>query len=817
MTPEERAKILSKLTVARNASGDQTLINELTRIGSELDAGNIFSSLMGELDLLSKIASRFPDRTITVVVSFLNRLGAIELAHLVPDGLPTDYINRFETKEKLIIKSLGILNSLRYADFDLLHKLLDLQVLYARDVREDVAKAARENLGEIAKYNLRVYDHPHPDKPGHVLGPVCQHLILDYLEKLSETAISENCTSIRILCEGILSPTIEGTDWTYKTVTFNTRPVTASAVEAVRGRALNLLVKAYRLSQSLPDRKAIISSMQVATHTPHQGDYPDDLLNLVAANTAWILDFYIGALDGLDPSKLADLDLMMEIEHNAYWHHKRMNNLAVRDAALKVKSKIDSSLEYDTYKTLIGFNGIFNTWVSPVDIKNENIDDEIREETETRDSKLERLLESVTPSSYAEWTDRVVRYAQIKSNDLATFPNFGKFIEKVSIQHPDLGLLWLRSHADELGGFIPAILCGILISDRKEDALDVVQSWVTKGRFLAHTARAVQFQKEEYPDLIKQIAGISIERSDVPALRQIIATLTTGYTSARKELVADVIPVVLDKLGDLGDYSAPAAIWYMPEKDTFIGDLPKAAAQKILNLLLPAPSLRHELEEILVAIAKYHPDIVLNLLVARIKREDAGGDEKYDAIPYSFYSLKKVLAGQESACIAAARSLYDGNYGMFVYKGGRLIRSIFPEFSEEISQALSTLVDSGDETDIQFVMAILKSYDGDVRIQDVSRKIIEKVPEDSPLAREMVWILSATGVVSGEFGFSDAYEEKAKQTEVWLKDPSQKVKTFAEGYISYLRSAAKERHEQAVNEIKLQKFVYGAKEEDDES
>jgi len=255
----------------------------------------------------------------------------------------------------------------------------------------------------------------------------------------------------------------------------------------------------------------------------------------------------------------------------------------------------------------------------------------------------------------------------------------------------------------------------------------------------------------------------------------------------------------------------------MPEKDTFIGDLPKAAAQKILNLLLPAPSLRHELEEILVAIAKYHPDIVLNLLVARIKREDAGGDEKYDAIPYSFYSLKKVLAGQESACIAAARSLYDGNYGMFVYKGGRLIRSIFPEFSEEISQALSTLVDSGDETDIQFVMAILKSYDGDVRIQDVSRKIIEKVPEDSPLAREMVWILSATGVVSGEFGFSDAYEEKAKQTEVWLKDPSQKVKTFAEGYISYLRSAAKERHEQAVNEIKLQKFVYGAKEEDDES
>ena len=123
----------------------------------------------------------------------------------------------------------------------------------------------------------------YPGKQGHLLGPVCQHLILEHLEKFSDDNITCNCTAIRILCEEILSPTIEDTDWTYRTLTFNTRPVTPSAVEQVRDRALKLLAKIYMLSESPEEKKASILSMQSATHTPHQGDYPDDLLNLTTA------------------------------------------------------------------------------------------------------------------------------------------------------------------------------------------------------------------------------------------------------------------------------------------------------------------------------------------------------------------------------------------------------------------------------------------------------------------------------------------------------------------------------------------------------
>jgi hypothetical protein len=46
--------------------------------------------------------------------------------------------------------------------------------------------------------------------------------------------------------------------------------------------------------------------------------------------------------------------------------------------------------------------------------------------------------------------------------------------------------------------------------------------------------------------------------------------------------------------------------------------------------------------------------------------------------------------------------------------------------------------------------------------------------------------LETTGVVSGEFGMSEAYEQKRTEVLGWLTDPDERVQEFAKWYIANL-------------------------------
>jgi hypothetical protein len=54
--------------------------------------------------------------------------------------------------------------------------------------------------------------------------------------------------------------------------------------------------------------------------------------------------------------------------------------------------------------------------------------------------------------------------------------------------------------------------------------------------------------------------------------------------------------------------------------------------------------------------------------------------------------------------------------------------------------------------------------------------------------------LESTGVISGQFGFVEAYQRKKDEVSPWLKDPRPKVRAFAERYQRTLdRSIAAEQ------------------------
>ena len=112
--------------------------------------------------------------------------------------------------------------------------------------------------------------------------------------------------------------------------------------------------------------------------------------------------------------------------------------------------------------------------------------------------------------------------------------------------------------------------------------------------------------------------------------------------------------------------------------------------------------------------------------------------------------------------------------------------------------------------DIDFVFSILRNYKGETFTHVICREIIIALPEDDLIRQnEVESILETTGVVSGEFGWSDAYKRKKAEIEPWLNDANQTVVDFAKRYIGTLNRQIAAEHRRAEQGIELRKRNFG--------
>jgi beta-lactamase class D len=109
-------------------------------------------------------------------------------------------------------------------------------------------------------------------------------------------------------------------------------------------------------------------------------------------------------------------------------------------------------------------------------------------------------------------------------------------------------------------------------------------------------------------------------------------------------------------------------------------------------------------------------------------------------------------------------------------------------------------------------MAILRNYDGNPVINDVCKELVKILPDGSSLTNELTIIMQSTGVVSGEYGFVEAYKKKIEEIQPWLQDESPSIKEFAQNYIMSLEKRIEYEQKRADEDITLRKHQYGADE-----
>ncbi len=793
MDTELRKKALLRLKQSTAPTAKEALGDEIARAIDVLRNQTAYDDLADALAVLELIGDEIPVQTAAGLTSFIDVIETRPLNY-PSAGAFADEIAKYENAQTLIGKAVDAMLRLRYLEPEIV--LRTLLSLATRDVKE-VKNKALASLKTMASYNLQVF---YGDQRQQGVGAAPQLVIVEELEKLGNDELSKYLVAVLAVCEALLSPTIEGTSWTYKAVTISRGTIPSSGmILDVRARTVRLLERIYKQVVAVADKLHVVAVLNDASRGSTFGGGGDAPRRLVAESSLEVLRFY------LELANSEPLPVLEKIESLTYWVYYHSTSSDVEEAAFRVRDALSENEEYGIYKTLIGFEGIFGDWVSL------RTKDDIEAKDKYRDRKAREFANSVDEASFQIWRQRILTFAAIESNDVATFPVFYKFLEYLAEAKPALALRLVTEDAEPLAPFLVPLLRTLWSSNLQTELRKVITSWVSEGHFLRVVAAQFLDNKLLDVQIVKDVLLKAIERKDETAASMITSVAASNYRVGADELVKDLFSPALEFLTATGSTRWLFDFWSRKELGQLISTVPPEVLDSILKNLLPLKAIDYHAEEVLYYIASRDSQLVLDFLCARIRKEAEEGKRKneYEAIPYAFHKLQEPLAKNPRAAIDAVRALYDGNYGLFIYRGARLLRIIFPRFPEEFADQLQTLLAQDNDQDFRVLLAVLRTYDGLSAIQPVAKAVIRTIPIDSDLRTEVAVALQSTGVVTGAYGFVQAWERKIEEMSGWLNDSDEKVRVFANWYIESLRKQIEGERRRVDEEIALRKHEYG--------
>lgn len=803
-----RIKVLERLAQSRTPAAEEAIRRACEEAFTVLE-GYAYSSLEFALEALSIVGFRQSEGTVVALTKFLRSIGNRKLQHSEELSGWGETLSKYRSAHTLMAKAINVLSGLRYLETPAVTEVL---LWAAVRPEEPVRKSAEEGLRSLAKYNLLVF-YGSEDRSRRGIGAAPQIAILDTIENKDDGFLMEHLVGILVLLEGLLSTSMESTRWSSNAVTVS-RVSTPAAEEIanVRRRSICLLKRIYGLAVTKRQKLSIIKTLNAATHAENRFVADENHEHMIASNTKDVLTLFAQIAECEQ-----DLQIVQKIEHNSYWIHYRSHSSDVKSAALAVKAIIDANAEYTVYKTLIGFEGIFGEWPGSRGDGSYT--------TATKELRVQESMgfaSRIPDEGFEVWKQRIIKFAQTESNDMATFPVFYGFLEDVAGRYPDFALELLTDESEQLSAFLIPILRGLWDSEQQAELLPIMDRWIDESSSDAKSplyacAKLFLSTKSIDLNLLRRILSKGIHIKDAYIVRQIgLIGIARSQDSSQSDQLKSLFLQALTELTELGDASWVDEVWYRKEVKSAVVELSPTELQVILKNLRFLPQISYQAEEVLAAIAEKQPGEVIDFLCARLYEPDervgietTNEGERFEELPYQFFSLHEPLAANAAMVVQRILSCYRKDVSLFQFRGAQLLQIIFPEFPESFQSELLQLISTQCETELTFVSGILRAYNGQSFIYPVARQLIKTLTPDSKLLNEVSIALQSTGVVTGEYGLSEAYEQKRLEALDWLEDPNERLRAFAVKYIADLESMRDSERRRAEESIALRKFEYG--------
>jgi hypothetical protein len=309
---------------------------------------------------------------------------------------------------------------------------------------------------------------------------------------------------------------------------------------------------------------------------------------------------------------------------------------------------------------------------------------------------------------------------------------------------------------------------------------------------------------------IKAILDKAIAREDDVAVMECVVAVITRHAEDLEPVIANCFQPGLRYLTARNEARWINVAWSTREAKTFFARLLAGTAQLVLDNLVSVPRLDTHADWILAYIARGHAAAVWAFLGRRVLDEQRYRDrqDRYEAIPYQFHELPKILSQDAASAVRVTRGLYTPDDTLFQFRGARLLSAMFPAFPENLANELTALAATGTDDDLGFILQVLRAYQGQQTTHEVIKELVARLPEDDRRLEVAQICLQSTGVVGGEFGLVEAYRTRKAQIETWLSDPRPQMRKFAERFIRRLEQsiAAEQRRADEDKEMRRRRY-----------
>ncbi|HDS1779743.1 TPA: hypothetical protein QEM49_004303 [Pseudomonas putida] len=794
---ELRLAALSKLVDIKSPAVEQRLGDEFIRIEAVLQESSDYDELAECLKILALLVPRFHMATLRLLYAFVH---SVPNRTLMQDGSPISGSRlRYRSPGSLTRDAIEVAEKVRYLHTE---QLVDFLLEMSQNADKETKAKADRALESLATFDLDVF---YGDSP---LGAEPQARMVAHLGELPNDALMANANIILRVLDIVLSPTLEGTSWSYQSVTIRRGSIVSDGgVADMRLAAICLTQRVFGLDTSVDHRKQALLTLNSATRRESPIDHAETSA-MFERDAIMVLDFML-SLVGTE-----SLPLVQKIEHLAYWDFYHGASESIRNKALEIRDAIAEHAEYQIYKQLIGFEGIFGDW------KELKRSEQAWDYSDTKRREAARqYLSEIDESSYLKWRDRILEFSKTRSNDLAMFPVYYDFLESIGKEKSDLAMELLIDHEEVMAPFFIALMRGLWASATPNHIEVVVKRWIEAGRYLTTIAKSLYKVGASHLEILAEVAGRAAALADVGAMTQVMSVAASLYAEGE----VDAKPIFMRSLRELverDDASWASEIWFSREFKALISQMEKNERAEVLTSLTSLPELDYQAEEILYEIGIHDPKALIGFLIGRLrharvlaKRKRETNDnrqDRYEAIPFQFTKLNKLLAQVPDALLAAIRADFDSeDRYMFSYRGARAVKSAFPEF-KSLEMLMTVYVETGNDSDLEFVIGILRIYEGSPSILNVCKEIIRAVPEHSRVWNEVAAAIESTGVVGGEYGMVEAYKRRIEQLSCWMSDENERVRNFAAWLTEGLQSLVEQETDRVDRSIELRKYQYGS-------
>jgi hypothetical protein len=230
----------------------------------------------------------------------------------------------------------------------------------------------------------------------------------------------------------------------------------------------------------------------------------------------------------------------------------------------------------------------------------------------------------------------------------------------------------------------------------------------------------------------------------------------------------------------------------------------------MLSNLVFVNDVDHLVEGILEHISKINIDNVFYFFEQRIKYKNCPNrkqEDRYEDIPFSLYSINKVLADYPEKLLLLIKNNYE--YGLHSYGVASLFEKCFSPFEPQLIDVVLDNLNPLDEKELKLILAMVQPYAGHASILPLIKRMLKEIECNKKNVQDISHVLINTAVTTGEYGYANALKGKLEEMKPWLEDENANVVKFAYQYSAYLKDSIEHEIEIVDERVALDKHKYG--------